>query len=320
MNEMTCYRIRMKFGKDGPDISKEAWEAGLVGIWFGSWGIQDLYHSYAAYPSKQPGEVTNGEIESYINAQLRLRHLPLNMKADFVPAIKTFDETLSENSWICTYFDGKLHLGQIADKEPRDEARFDLNKERFKARTIKNCKSFEVATLPDAFRLIASAGRQTIHKLDSHRKLVSILINAKNVDAVISKIRTLPFDEWMDILGDKGWESVCTAYLIMEHGFLPTGLLVGRTLPDFDIVGHDLSGIPIYGQCKKNPGLYSFNERDRQNFAHLPKKAKKFFFPFAGGDESAIPGVSVISYPTLRGWLDTTTKGKKYKEILRLGG
>jgi hypothetical protein len=316
---MACYRIRMKFGTDGQDFAKSVWEAGLIGIWFGSWDIYDLYAAYAGYRPKKNHEVTNAEIETYINALLRDRGLPQNMVAASVPTIKTFDE-LEENTWVFTYFDGRLHFGQIADVSPENEPRFDWRQEHFKAKPIKNCKSFLVSKLPDAFRLIASAGQQTLHKLKSHKKLVSILISARNEDDVLAQIRDLTLPEWIDALGDKGWESVCTAYLILEHGFLPTGLLIGGTLADFDIVGHDLHGTPLYAQCKKCPHRYIFSPEEKAVFNRLPATAKKFFFPYAGPEEWPTMDVSVISYKQMGDWFESTENGRRYRDIVRMGG
>lgn len=210
---MSCYRIRMKYGTDGEDFTKRIWEMDLIGIWFGSWNIADLYAAYEAYRPKQNHEVTNNEIERYINAVLSERKLPENMRSEFVPTVKAFDH-LPESTWVFTYFDGHLHFGQISDVNPYDEPRFNWNKERFKAKPVENCKSFEVAKLPDAFRLLASAGQQTLHQIKSYDKLVSILIEAGDVDDVLCAIRRLSLPEWIDALGSKGWESICTAYLI----------------------------------------------------------------------------------------------------------
>jgi len=310
----------MKYGKNGEDFAKRVWGEGLIGIWFGSWDIADLYAAYGAYRPKQNYEVTNSEIEKHINKLLRDRKLPENMAAGDVPTIKTFDDKLTEGTWVFTYFDGKLHFGQVADVNPIDEPRFNFNHEHFKAKPVKNCKCFEVAKLPDVFRLLPSAGRSTLHKVSSHEKLISILIEARDEDDVRSAIRGLPLTDWIDALGDKGWESVCTAYLILEHGFLPTGLLVGSTLADFDIVGHDLNGTSIYGQCKKTPTPHRFSRKDKESFACLPRDTKKFFFPYAGPEEGPLSGVSVVSYSRIRRWLEATENGKRYKEVIRSGG
>jgi hypothetical protein len=310
----------MKYSPTDEDFTKRVWEQGLVGIWFGSWDIDDLYAAYRAYRPKKNNEVTNLEIERYINKLLIDRGLPNNMRAKFVPTIKTFDEELDEDVWVFTYFDGALHFGQIADINPRDDPRFDCEKEHFKVKPIKNCKSFDVAKLPDAFRLLASAGQQTLHQLKSYEVLVSILIAATDEDDALAAIRSLSLPDWIDALGPKGWESVCTAYLILEHGFLPTGLLVGGTLADFDIVGHDLDGVAIYAQCKKKPTPYQFSEQDRQNFAILPAETKKFFFPYAGPAEWPLSGVSVVPYSRIREWFETTQNGRRYQTIIRLGG
>lgn len=315
---MSCYRIRMKFGTDGDDFAKKVWDQQLVGMWFGSWDVNDLYEAYDAYNPQHHDRVTNVEIVTHINAQLLQRGLPQNMQADFVHSYKVFDE-LPEDTWIFTYFDDTLHFGQIANINPRNEPAFDCQQEHFKAKPIKNSKSFKVAELPDAFRALVSAGQGTLHKVPSYEKLTAILIKAADSDGVVELVSALSLEDWMDALGPKGWESVCTAYLILEHGFVPSGLLIGKTLADFDIVGHNLAGIAIYGQCKKNPVAYKNLDAHRRTFERLPEGALKFFFPYAGPDEWPGAGVTVISYKSLRAWCETTENGKRYEKVLRHG-
>ena len=60
---MDYYRIRMKFGKDGRDFTKEIWQAEMVGIWFGSWDVDHLYAAYNAYSPTPEGQVTPQQIE-----------------------------------------------------------------------------------------------------------------------------------------------------------------------------------------------------------------------------------------------------------------
>ena len=316
---MCCYRLRMKFGPNGKDFAKAVWQSGHVGIWFGSWDISDLYDSYEVCRPKPNAQANPLGVEKQINAILRGRGLPENMKAEYLNTILMFDDKLLKDTWVFTYFDECLHFGQVADVTCYDYPKFNWEQEHFKAKKLKNCKTFELSKLPDAFRNLASAGRQTLCQLKSYKKLVSLLIASKDEKEVLATVRKLSLYEWIDILGPEGWESICTAYLILEHGFIPTGLLIGRTLKDFDIVGHDLQGSPIYGQCKKTSIAHQFSEDEKEAFDGLPAVAKKFFFPFAGPEEWPLSGVECISLRTILDWMATTERGRKYSIVLRTG-
>ena len=66
---------------------------------------------------------------------------------------------------------------------------------------------------------------------------LNLLVGEESEEEVTSAFDSLRWEEWITALGPKGWETLCLGYLILEHGFLPTGMSVGGTLADVDIVG-----------------------------------------------------------------------------------
>jgi hypothetical protein len=126
------------------------------------------------------------------------------------------------------------------------------NGEIFKYRKIADKKTFQILRLPDTYQLLPSQGRSNVHKFTTLLKQVKLLADSRNEKEVCIAIRQKSDEELLGFLGSSAWESICTAYLILEEGFIPTGLLTGRTLRTLDIVGCRKSDfIHVYAQCKK---------------------------------------------------------------------
>jgi len=244
MSELSYWRIRMKDDEQA-DRSEEGWKRNEVGIWYGAWTADDL-------------------------AKARKGNNPLKYLAD-VPAQGGLRWGLSNNSlntairfadipdghWVILYFGSKLRVAKIRG-QLRSEPNHPLNLssgEVFKFRHIEAKKEFDLEKLPDVYRLIPSAGRGNVHQFNgNYRELVRLLAESPDEQAVQESIRSRPLEEALDLLGDSGWESLCLGYLILEENFVPTGLLLGRTLKDYDIVGRSFeSGQRILAQCKKTP-------------------------------------------------------------------
>jgi hypothetical protein len=311
-----CFRIRMKFGHKGEDFSQRIWEAGLVGIWFGAWDIQDLYDAYDAYPGIARERVTNTQIATFLNTTLVRRGLPANVSSADAALGKRFDELLPD-TWMFAYYNRTLHVGQLAEEDTHDgPVHFNVYGDHFKSKLIRNTKAFPLSELPEAFLVLPSAGQGTLHKLHGSAPLAQLLVNAAYSGEVVEAIQRLSLREWIDVLGPKGWESICCAYLMQMHGFLSTGLLTGGTLADYDIVGKDLTGKRIYAQCKKSPKPYGVSEADRSAFAQL-QDAHKFYFAFNGIAGDPIEDVEHISGDQIFAWLEQDAIGKRYARILR---
>lgn len=311
-----CFRIRMKFGHQGEDFSRRVWETRRVGIWFGAWDIQDLYDAYDAYPGIARARVTNTQVATYLNKVLVRRGLDANVSSADAALAKRLDK-LPRGTWMFAYYDRTLLIGQLAENDTYDgPEHFNVYGDHFKSKLVRNQKAFVLTELPDAFLVLPSAGQGTLQKLHGSAPLARLLVNAANSDEVGEAIHRLSLREWIDVLGPKGWESICCAYLMQMHGFLPTGLLTGGTLADYDIVGKDSTGRRIYAQCKKSPQPYRVAEADRSAFALL-QDAHKFFFAFNGIAGEPIQDVEHTSGDEVFHWLEHHVVGKQYAKILR---
>jgi hypothetical protein len=197
---------------------------------------------------------------------------------------------------------------------PSVVADFEHRGETFKAKPVRHRKEFNLADLPEAFRLLTSAGRNTFHQLPSTKVLAEILAKSASAQEALRRYQKLDWESWIEALGPKGWESLCLGYLILEHGFLPTGLGVGCTLPDFDLVGRATDGRAILAQCKKDLTVHALKARERLAFDSC-KKAKRFLFAYGGG-ENVPKGVRVVNRDELREWFRKTPSGRHYRRLL----
>ena len=303
---MNYWRIRMRFRPTHEDLTQEAWERGVVGIWYGAWTARDLKET---------------EGLSAEEAAMRLSKLPTQRKLGrtipprFVNIARQF-RSIGKEDWVFVYFNQSIHLGRASfGIRPTPISEFTREGEFFKAKTVRQCKSFVLSELPEAYRLLACAGRGTVHQIRKANRFIVLLAECTDCKAVWKKTTALDLEEWMAALGPKGWESLSLAYLIQEVGFLPTGLGLGGTLPDFDIVGRARNGRLVLGQCKKD--AYSVTESVRAAYANS-KNADRYLFAY-GGAKNAPPNVRVITKEDFRDWFEHSPKGKLYQQLLTGG-
>lgn len=308
-----CFRFRMNFGPGGQDFASEVWNEGFVGIWHGKWAPDDLYEASDSC-RRTNGYVTPKALARALNELIESRGGPSDISAEGARAALRFDE-LDANEWVFTFYDRTIHLAQIAGVDPVVLSHFNHNGEIFKAKPIKNKKAFRLDELPPSFLLLPSAGRGTVHAVPSCSILLTLLTEHESVSEVTAAFDALPWDTWITALGPKGWESLCFGYLIQEHMFLPTGLSVGGTLADFDIVGRLRSGEPVYAQCKGNPTMHYITPDEEEAFASLPD-GRKFFFSRSGVDRE-LPKVTHMDEARLIGWLNDSETGREYLHLLR---
>lgn len=303
-----CVRIRMTFGHGGEDFSRRAWEHGLVGIWYGSWTPDDLER---AYGKSRP--IIPRSVKDRLNASMRKSGCSIDDNG--AHAVIRFDD-LPKGAWVFTYFNRALHFAQIADEHLKaGPTSFNVGAETFKRKKIRNAKSFPLAELPEPFMLLAPAGRGNVHRVPSCEGLVEILRHARNAAEVREQFRGMPWDQWIAALGPKGWESLCLGYLILKHGYLPNGLVVGKTLADFDIVGSLSNGQTVFAQCKNSRGVHRVADSEIDAFRNFVN-AKCFFFAY-GDTDRTIDGVEKITGEAMIEWLERDPVGQKYKARLR---
>jgi hypothetical protein len=95
-------------------------------------------------------------------------------------ALGKFRDQIGENDWVFVYFNHTIHLGKVAPGLLRKRFRqFDQGGDIFKARTVFEANSFQIAELPEPFRLLTSAGRSTLHQVPSTESLIAILAESR---------------------------------------------------------------------------------------------------------------------------------------------
>lgn len=209
----------------------------------------------------------------------------------------------------------RLEAGMTStDDHPLNEAKVDGNgRELFKYRRVLQRKTFKLSELPDAYRLLSQQGRGNIHQFHGMREHVRLLAENSDTFALRAAVRAMPFDRLLDVLGASAWESVSLAYLILEHGFVPTGLSVGRTLKTLDLVGRELpSGARIIAQCQKSPGPVAI-ETDFKDAVLVHENAPlAFYFAFGGCQDVVPPGIEVVGRSEILTWIKTE-RGAMYR-------
>jgi hypothetical protein len=299
------WRIRIKF--EEKNLAREAWDLDQVGIWYGAWTAREFNEAVgekrvkSKYLTDLPHQVSLG--------------WPLSAN-NFDTAVRFWN--IREFDWVFMYSDNTLHFARVCGNISSDPSH-SLNRggQVFKYRRVKEKKIFRLSSLPDCFRLLASAGRANVHEVHDTRELVRILARSADEKQAICEINNMPLREWLAVLGPNSWESLCLGYLILERGFVPTGLAVGRTLPVFDIVGRNRKGERILAQCKKSPAPVNLDREFEKAALNSPSNEKYFYFAY-GGCLGPIPaGVEVFSRVQLEDWLEQSTNGQKYLLMLR---
>jgi hypothetical protein len=301
---MAYWRIRMTFGPTKENLTKDVWEKGIIGIWYGAWNPSDLLKCSDQSPTNIARSL------SLLPAQ---RKLGKKVKKEHVHSIQRF-EGITPEDWVFVYYDQSLHIARVDSAIlANDVKEFAREGELFKARKIREAKTFRLDQLPESFRLLSCAGRGTIHELGATRSLVQMLAENNSAKSVNKAYRRLSWGDWLDALGPKGWETICLAYLIQEKQFVPTGLGVGGTLADFDIVGRDKSGKRVLAQCKKTPNEHVVE--DREQVAYIESKnADVYLFAYKGARN--IPGnVILITKRDIDDWF-LTPSGQQYSRQL----
>jgi hypothetical protein len=295
----------MTYGPTGENLTEEVWTKKRIGIWFGAWRSSDLA-KIDGLSSKEAAKKLTA-----LPAQKKLG--PVSGK--HVDVIRRF-QNLSCADWVFSYFSQAIHLGQVASSTLIvDDDAFARKGEPFKTRKLKNLKSFELDRLPESFRLLSSAGRGTLHQLGATRILMDMLVRSSTVEDAVREYQGLGWEEWLEALGPKGWETLCLAYLIYEKNFVPTGVGIGGTLADFDIVGRDRNGRRILAQCKKSPGPHRVDDNERKAYRQS-KNADVYLFAY--NDALGAPdNVLTITGAKIGEWFRSSNAGRSYLKLIR---
>ncbi len=309
---MAFWRVRMKVSHQF-DWSTEAWDHGQVGVWYGAWTATEWLDARLVQPN-DPWAV--------------LRELPHQQELgwDFTPDLAAVRrlEAIGPEDWVVVFLRdrGEIGLARLApglhseQNHPLNQVDENGSFETFKFRRLVDQKTFALAELPDVYRLLPTQGRGNVHQFHGMRGHVSLLADQPHAAGVRQAIDQMPFDQLIDILGASAWESVCTAYLILERGFVPTGLRTGSTLPVFDIVGRSMAdGAHILAQCKKNPGPVPIPDEFLAEVEHYRGHLSAYYFAFGGCHPPAPANVQVIRREEILAWVNTE-HGAMYRGFL----
>jgi hypothetical protein len=293
-----------------------------VGIWYGAWSADDFKKAEKLRDAGKLAAYLNTEVPEHEKLVIRIGEKARIGKRE-IDTIRRFIK-IPEEDWVVVCIGAKrIALARV--KGPLDsDASSDLNrphpgtnekmKEIWKFRRLTNERlDFEMARLPDFYRLIPQAGRGNIFTLSTYQGALKILADCKTHEGVRAKFEAMTPDERLDLLGPKEWESFCLGYLIIEEHFLPTGLVIGGTLKALDIVGRDrCAGLQILAQCKKNKEEIEVEEEFRKATEGLEPNAKVFYFAYGGcKDKAKYPHIRVIGKKEISKWAEAGD-GKKY--------
>lgn len=293
MSDSQYWRIRIKFGNEY--LTRPAWERDEVGIWYGAWGAEEFE---AALKSENSTKYL-----SNINIE---RSLNWAVPDSYLNTAKRF-ASIQAQDWVVVYFDSTLHLGHISG-ELSSSQDHPLNRDGqlFKYRKINSKKSFSLNQLPDAFRVLGSAGRGNVFQFRGAGELIKLLGQSSTAKDVTNILKSKPLDEALDLLGPIAWESVCLAYLVIEYEFVPAGLALGGTLADIDIVGRRRNdGARILAQCKKDPNPGAITEGFLEAIADLGENGMAFYFAYGGCSGSVPSTIRIVDRDAIYTWSKT---------------
>ena len=314
-NDLRIFRIRGK-DADGTDHSKCAWEKHQVGVWYGAWSPEELNKAI----ERCDEEGKDAALE-YMNNTSEQQKLGWKYTPSFFDTCRRFKDIKEKEDWVVVYFEDTLCLGQLCG-DIQIQKGHELNNpngESFHFRHVINQKCFSLTELPDSYRLLAPAGRGNVHQHnDVYTQLLKILAYCSNPQEVRGSYASMTTDEWLDFLSPTEWESLCLGYLIIEYDYVPTGLLPGRTLSIYDLVGKTRDDCRILGQCKKSSGPYNVTE-DFLTPCKNEKSSKHilwFWFSYGGWGEDPGYGIKLVDKTCIKKWLETE-KGKRYLAVFK---
>ena len=315
-NDFRIFRIRGK-DADSTDHSKYAWERHQVGVWYGAWSPEELDEAI-----KRCDKRGKGAALGYMNNTPGQQKLGWKYPPQYFYTCRRFKGITEKEDWVVVYFEDTLCLGQLCGgiQIRNDHELNNPNGELFHFRRVINQKCFSLTELPDSYRLLAPAGRSNVHQHNPvYTQLLKILARYSSPQEVREFYASMTTDAWLDFLSPTEWESLCLGYLIIEYGYVPTGLLPGRTLSIYDLVGKTRDGRRILGQCKKSPDPYDVME-DFLTPCKNDKSSKQilwFWFSYGGWNEYPGYGVKLVDKTYIKKWLDTE-KGKQYLTVFRV--
>jgi hypothetical protein len=145
---------------------------------------------------------------------------------------------------------------------------------------------------------------------------VKLLADSSTEAQVQNSLKQMSPSSLLDFLGASAWESICTAYLILEEEFVPTGLCTGRTLPILDMIGHRKSDAAhIYAQCKKNDYAVLIESDFIRLCNEDDTKHVGYYFAYGGCSGEVPSEIRVITRSDILRWSESAN-GELYWRLL----
>lgn len=319
-------RIRMHPGQFG-EYSSRAWDRGEVGIWYGGWTPEDLRRARKSTDGPRVLSESTGHqplrnwsnwgnvSKSYFNTAVRFADIPEEDWA--LMAFPALGDDKDPTYWLSL---GHLDPELLSDEEHPFNLRHDppKSKELFKFRRLRDKKKFRLSKLPEVFRLIPQTGRLNVFQYGDLNTLVSWLVDARCEEDVWSRFRELKLVDLIHALGPKGWEALAEAHLIIQEHYVPVGLVVGKTLKSFDLLGRSLrDGASIVASCKNNRRPVPLPAEFREAVVDMSLPFRAYFFAYGGCSDSRPPdNVKLADGETIVRWMENTEPGRRYRRLL----
>src|SRR5882757_6925882 len=100
---MANLRIRMTYSPTGENLTKDAWEKNIVGMWFGAWTLADL---------KKTANLSAHQAAQTLSALPAQRKLKWSITGRQVNTIRSF-ERIGPEDWVFSYFGQCLHMARV---------------------------------------------------------------------------------------------------------------------------------------------------------------------------------------------------------------
>ena len=308
-SDVRYWRMRMKYSPTGIDWAPKAWERNEVGIWYGAWSAADFHCALENERNQKP--------EEYLNKTSDQKQIGWSVTKSSVDTAKRF-KNIKNDDWVIVIFSATIHLAKVegpltSDPDHPLNQKTHQGIELWKFRKVTDKKSFSLWWLPDFYRLIPQAGRGNVYELwGNNWEAIKFLADCSSEEDVRGIFEKMSDSDRLDFLGPKAWESLCLGYLIIEENFVPTGLIMGATLKDFDMVGRNLTtGERILAQCKKDESPILIEPGFLTAIEGAEHGTKIFYFAYRGCKGVVPPSIKVIDKENIEGWMKSGV-GKGY--------
>jgi hypothetical protein len=299
------WRIRSRC--NDRDFSDETWARSEAGIWYGAWTAEDF---------NGVRNDTESRSLKFLNSLPAQQALGWDVKPLYLKTALRF-ANIGRTDWVLMYVprDQAIGMARLEGKmESNSHHPCNYEGEVFKYRKIVEKKTFKLSDLPDAYRLLSAQGRSNVHEFHGMREHVELLGQCSTANDLHKAIGEMSFENLLDFFGPSAWESFCFAYLIMEENFVPTGLSIGRTLKDVDIVGRRRTdGRRIVAQCKKHPSPQPI---DSGFLSAITSQDIAYYFAYGGISGEVPSGTKIITKADAYSWAMSHSNGQLYRKLL----